>query len=638
MTKDDLLSEEVVGEVFEIDDEVARGVMLARMQDRAKTLKCAPEYKQIVKSFQAVLDAALRAQRVEQAHKSLDGVTSFTGLTKQLRCGQWIASDHGIVIKNLNPFYPDRLACYHPIVPTERMRNLQTGEEQIKLIYKRPSENSWNTITVPKNVVASQQRIVDLANYGIAVTTENARWLVAYLADVENLNEDSIPLIYSSSKLGWIQHGNKEYFLPYRSDGIEFDGNIRFRQVFGAIQEHGEYDTWMRHIKQLRASGRLEIRLMMAASLASVLIKPCGLLPFIVDLWGDTEGGKTVTLMVAASIWADPANNAYIGDYKTTDTALEAKADMLNTFPLILDDTSKVSRRIKDGFEGLIYDLCSGKGKSRSNKALGINRENSWSCSILTCGEKPLQDYADQGGAINRIIEAQCGDYLYKDPHETAELVKSHYGFLGRRFVEKVADMDLAEIEAERDRIYRQISTTNKMQKQAYSMSVILLADKLAERWFFRDGIVITPAEAVQLMTDRDDVSDNQRAYEFIMNKIEMNPARFDPVTDKAVEQWGFLSDQYVCFYPSALEAMLRDEGYGLKPLLAWMNKRGLLDKDNDEKHLSKQVKVKGRKTRVYRIKLAEAKDSFEAGSAQLPDDFYDQAELDLSGKVPSTH
>ena len=100
---------------------------------------------------------------------------------------------------------------------------------------------------------------------------------------------------------------------------------------------------------------------MLAASFASVLVSPLGVLPFIVDLWGETEGGKTVTLMLAASVWADPDESNYIGDFKTTDVALEARADLLNSLPMILDDTSKISARIRDNFEGIVYDLCSGK-------------------------------------------------------------------------------------------------------------------------------------------------------------------------------------------------------------------------------------------------------------------------------------
>ena len=97
---------------------------------------------------------------------------------------------------------------------------------------------------------------------------------------------------------------------------------------------------------------------MLAASFASVLIEPLGGLPFFVDLWGETEGGKSVSLMLAASVWANPDESQYIGDFKTTDVALEAKADMLNHLPMMLDDTSKTSARIRDNFEGIVYDLC----------------------------------------------------------------------------------------------------------------------------------------------------------------------------------------------------------------------------------------------------------------------------------------
>lgn len=70
-----------------------------------------------------------------------------------------------------------------------------------------------------------------------------------------------------------------------------------------------------------------------------------------------------------------------------------------------MDDTSKVSDRIRGNFEGMVYDLCSGKGKSRSNRDLGVNRENRWQNRILTSGERALQTYVSQGGAINRILK-----------------------------------------------------------------------------------------------------------------------------------------------------------------------------------------------------------------------------------------
>lgn len=105
---------------------------------------------------------------------------------------------------------------------------------------------------------------------------------------------------------------------------------------------------------------------------------------------------------------------------------------MLNHLPMMLDDTSKTSARIRDNFEGIVYDLCSGKGKSRSNKDLGINRENRWKNCIITNGERPLNSYVSQGGAINRILELECSQKIYEDPQRTAEILKKNYGFAGR--------------------------------------------------------------------------------------------------------------------------------------------------------------------------------------------------------------
>lgn len=178
-----------------------------------------------------------------------------------------------------------------------------------------------------------------------------------------------------------------------------------------------------------------------------------------------------MSTMVAASVWADPDENAYIGDYKTTDVGLEAKADMLNHLPLILDDTSKKNRKIEENFEGLVYDLCSGKGKTRSNKDLGLNRENHWKNCILTNGERPLTSYVTQGGAINRVLELECGDHVFKDPGYTAELVKRTYGHAGREFVELVKDLGIDAIrEIQQDFLF-QLADDEKMQKQSLSLS-----------------------------------------------------------------------------------------------------------------------------------------------------------------------
>ncbi len=546
---DSILDDEVFIELFEMEDPILRSKTKVQLIRRAKQLGVKSDFEEILKGYNQADREMKRQERENRTVCTVDNYTNFTGPHDRMYCGAWIADDRGVFAQNSGRV--DEVACYHPILPVERLRNLETGEEQIKLSYRR--NNQWHDIVVPKTMITSANKIVALSGRGIAVTSENAKLLVKYLADVENGNDDYIDVQYSTSKLGWIkivalsgrgiavtsenakllvkyladvENGNDDYidvqystsklgwindqFIPYDTD-IIFDGDNRFKQTFESVSEHGSFDVWLNHVRELRAAGRMEVKFLLAASFASVLVHILGGLPFFVDLWGETEGGKTVSLMVATSVWANPDESRYIGDFKTTDVALEAKADMLNHLPMFLDDTSKTSARIRDNFEGIVYDLCSGKGKSRSNKDLGINRENRWRNVMICNGERPLSSYVSQGGAINRILEVECGEKIYQDPQKTAETVKRNYGHAGRKFVEIIKEMGEDEIRSIQKEFQKELFNTDKMQKQSISLSIVLTADKIATDLIFKDGQYISMDEAKQVLIDRNELSDNER-------------------------------------------------------------------------------------------------------------------------------
>lgn len=608
--RDSIMDPSVFEEIFMQEDPVYQAQMIASLSMRAKELGVKKYFDDMIKAYRK----AERKQMVSERSGSislLDNWTNFTGGGyDNMRCKSWVAADDGIYRANSDTSALDTLACYHPILPIERLKNLETGEEQIKLAYKR--NGRWQEIIVPKTLVTSASKIVALSGRGISVTSENAKNLVKFLADVENSNEESIKVQYSSSKLGWIGEG----FLPYDSD-IVFDGDTRFGQLFESISTKGDRAEWYQHVIELRKTKRIEIKFMLAASFASVLLPILGSLPFFVDLWGETEGGKSVTLMLAASVWANPDESRYIGDFKTTDTALEARADMLNNLPMMLDDTSKTSSRIRENFEGIVYDLCSGKGKSRSNKELGMNRENRWRNCILTNGERPLASYVQQGGAINRILEVECGDRVYKNPQHTAELLKKNYGFAGRDFIQTLKFIGNDQIRAMQKEIQEQIFDNEKMQKQSISLSVILTADKIATEYLFKDRQYISLEEVKEVLIDRNELSDNERCYHYISDKVAMNQSRFDLTSN--IEKWGILEGEYAVFYTQAFDELCQQGGFSKKSFLSWASRKGLIQQDS----AGKTTKVKsfaGKKIRCVFLKLADAHDIDGDGTEHLGD------------------
>lgn len=603
---DSILDDEVFIELFEMEDPILRSKTKVQLTRRAKQLGVKSDFEEILKGYNQADREMKRQEQENRTVCTVDNYTNFTGPHDRMYCGAWIADDRGVFAQNSGRV--DEVACYHPILPVERLRNLETGEEQIKLAYKR--NNQWQDIVVPKTMITSANKIVALSGRGISVTSENAKLLVKYLADVENGNDDYIDVQYSTSKLGWIN----DQFIPYDTD-IIFDGDNRFKQAFESVLDHGNFDVWLRHVRELRASGRMEVKFLLAASFSSVLVQVLGGLPFFVDLWGETEGGKTVSLMVAASVWANPDESRYIGDFKTTDVALEAKADMLNHLPMFLDDTSKTSARIRDNFEGIVYDLCSGKGKSRSNKELGINRENRWRNVMICNGERPLSSYVNQGGAINRILEVECGEKIYQDPQKTAETVKKNYGHAGKEFVEIIKELGEDEIRSIQKEFQKQLLDTDKMQKQSISLSIVLTADKIATDYIFKDGQYISVEEAKKVLIDRNELSDNERCYHFIQDKVAMNGHRFDAMT--SCEKWGIVENGYAIFYNSAFDQICKDGGFSKKSFLSWAAKKGIIQQDSKGNH-TKQKKIDGKNSRCVFLQLNQEENVDDDGFASI--------------------
>lgn len=619
LTAETLLTNEVLTEVFDQEDELYRAELLASLGLKASELKVKTEFREMVAAYKKVEKEMKRQEREKSRTPGiLDNWTNFSGPYDNMQCKEWLATENGICLRNPSTGYTDILACYHPILPIERLKNLETGEEQIKLAYKR--NGRWEEIIIPKTMVTSANKIVSLSGRGIAVTSENAKYLVRYLADVENANEEYITVQYSTSKLGWIRGG----FLPYDTD-IVFDGDARFRQIYESVGQAGSRTAWFDHVSALRKVGRIEVKFMLAAAFSSVLVQPLGGLPYFVDLWGETEGGKTVSLMVAASVWANPDESAYIKDYKGTEVGLEAICDLLNNLPLILDDSSKKNRKIEDNFEGLVYDLCSGKGKTRSNKDLGLNRENHWKNCILTNGERPLSSYVTQGGAINRILEIECGERVFDCPGITAELVKRNYGHAGREFIEVIKELGTDKIREIQQEFSKQLANDEKMQKQSLSLSIVLTADKIATDYLFKDGQYISLEDAKEVLVDRNELSDNERCYQFILDKVAMNPARFD-IQNESVEKWGVIENGYAIIYTTAFTTLCKEGGFSRTSFLSWANRKELIQAESSGKKMDKIKSFKGNKVRCVFLKLNDDVD--KDGFVKVSDGGNGQEEL----------
>ncbi len=553
------------------------------------------------KNFVTLWKAYLESRRADLAGQ-VANATDFPDQPVELACGEYVCGAEGIT--RIDRYGFEVSVCPHPLLPVRRIVNIDTGEVKTELAYRR-DDSGWRTLVVDKAVLSSAQQIVQLSRNGLEVNSENARELVRYLSYVESLNYDLLPQALSVGRLGWMDgHG----FSPY-VEHLLFDGDQQYRSLFSSVQPHGEYAAWLNAAREARA-GNVVTHLFLAASFASVLIHPLGALPFLVHLWGGTEAGKTVALMLAASVWADPAMGRYAHTYDGTVVGQEMLAGFCNSLPLCLDELQSIKSQ-KD-FDGMIYRLCEGEGRVRGKREGGLQRTQTWQNCTLSTGEMPLSNSNSGGGALNRILEIDCKDTdLVADDHALVETLRLHYGHAGRRFVQALTPDLLETARATQSAYYQQLLLTGATEKQAMAASLILTADMLAELTLFQDDLVLTAEDIAPYLVSGDLVNVNARAYDWLMGFVASNPARFEPDSygGYSGECWGMSDERFFYLNKSVFDLHMRDAGFHPQAFLSWAKGQGLIETGTEPGRYAKKKYVKGLPTAPWFIWLRKPPD-----------------------------
>lgn len=555
--------------------------LLGQMREKLK----AQAAKVGVKGFVGLWNAYLETIN-QQRGISMDNATQFDGQEIELFSGQYICDEYGVSMTDKYGY--EQTICRHPIMPVQRLCNIDSGEERLKLAYKKG--RLWRSIIVEKSVIASSSSILQLAANGIMVNSENAKSLSTYLLEIEQLNYEIIPEQKSVGRLGWLgEHG----FSPF-VDELVFDGENNFKNIFNAVRQEGSRNAWIYAMQDLRKEKRPG-RLFLAASFASAILEPCGLLPFFLHAWGGTETGKTVGLMIAASVWACPKMGEYITTFNSTLVGQEMTASFLNSLPMCIDELQiQSSAGIKD-FDKIIYQLTEGVGRTRGAKYGGLQRTNKWKNCIITNGEHPISNANSGGGAVNRVIEFECDEKVYSDLVGICSVIQSNYGFAGREFVEYLqTDGAFDRVNALQKEYYRELLKSDSTDKQAASASAILAADHIATELIFKDGNNLTVADLEKIMTKKKEVNVNYRALEFVYELVERNPNRFkaNEFGEYQGEVWGKSEETCIYIIKSVFDREMSNAGFNATAFLAWAKRMRYIDADPGRK--TKKARILG--------------------------------------------
>ena len=188
------------------------------------------------------------------------------------------------------------------------------------------------------------------------------------------------------TRLGW--HDNA-FLLPEQQVGMHSE-HLHFYEAgsqLPPISEAGTLEQWQEQIGAL-CVGNHRLAFVVGVAFAGPLLHMLGHESGGFHLYGDSSGGKTTHLQVAASIYGGPR---LVRSWRSTDNALESIAAAHSDGLLVLDEIGMCDPRI---IGETVYMLGNGTGKARANDRGQAGRQvQEWRLLFLSTGEKTLAQH-----------------------------------------------------------------------------------------------------------------------------------------------------------------------------------------------------------------------------------------------------
>ena len=575
VSKKEMIGMRFYESLYAIKNENRRQYAVSVAEQRARELNIARQFSKGWQTF-------LRSRAKAEAEAVAVNRTNFPDQPLALDAGDWTADGDGVkrMVQDRNGNVKEEYASRLPVLPLEILRNTEEGTEKIRLGFYKYGK--WNNILVPRSSAASSVKIVELADMGLDVTSENARLLVKYLADVTSLNMDAIPVVKSCRHMGWAG----ETFLPY-TDEIRLDSEAQYKDLIASVSSRGDLQAWIRFTAELRRSTVL--RLLMGASFASPLIAKVNALPFVFHLWGGTGTGKTAGVMAAASIWGDPRPGRLVRTVNMTVNSMMQMASVLRNLPFFGDELQTVKSRYEN-YDNLIMQVTEGINRGRMTDT-ALQQQMTWQNAFVFTGEEPCTQNLSGGGVKNRVIEVECTDNVLENGNSVVNFINNNYGLAGPEYIRLLGKYPVRELFEKK--MKNILDATGTSEKQAMAMALILTADRLAGWAFYPEEEALTAEDVKPFLKVQTDIDVAKRAYREIMGVILEHEVNFKP--DMNAMRWGRMGPTFVEINKTVLVRELRNIGFHFDAVKKQWAEQGYLLKNASGRYAN-CTKVDGEK------------------------------------------
>jgi len=494
------------------------------------------------------------------------------------------------------------------ICPIAKVVDDDSCESWIELFYLCSLTGKPRTEYFKPSELLDMKKIFNLRDKGLKVMpgeNSSGEYFVDYIRKI--IDSPALPIHRLYNRCGWTDYKYEE-FLPYSDqfDVIAFGKNKLILDDLRA--KSGTLEQWVEMWSPVVAKHN-SVYLALAASLASPILSVFNTQTFALMLYGCSEIGKSQTQNIALSVWGRADNKSQIKTRADdTQISMGLRSSFLHGIPLIIDETSAI--RNKEAIAPMIYSLCAPTTKSAATVTHTLNgNSGNELCSVpIFSGEFKLSEDSANGGVKNRLIEIEMTQPIIADtPYTWADVAQGidlYYGTAGREWVKKMKSREwLMSVVSLKDRFTSELKALGASGKQTEAMSVLLaVGQKMCEE-LFTHVTPLTASDVIRYCKSLDDIDAADSAYNFILDKIAMNPTKFDG--DSNTEQWGRDNCTSVYFIQTAMQQLLSQGGFN-SYTIKQMQLKGYIVYQGASSGYRKKVRMNGNMLSCYEIPLSK--------------------------------
>ena len=429
--------------------------------------------------------------------------------------------------------------CRRPVII--KAKTFSVDEKIFKLILAYMTQDG-TLETLPATeaaIIFNRNKLVDLANNGLPVTSSNANLLVDYLDAFNAQNEKIFPITYTVPRCGWYTFYGKNVFIEPRRQCILTDKGKNISVVVDSLSQFakslskiGKLEDWKKVYNLAKKSP--VARIMIAAAIAPILLKILGERNFLLYICAPTRAGKTTALYLAASAVGD---EKMIRSFDATKNGLAGAAADVSDFAFLVDEKQVADSKLKEQLDTLVYALANGLGRTKLNKDSTLKKLQDWRTIATMTGETQLLSDTVTGGANTRLLTISVPKEILsaEDCRIIHDTIKDHHGLAFPLVIDKIFELGFDTLRQAYQNLVNLFfkNYPELLNEHCRYMAVLTLADAILNV-ALNDDATLSLDDSIQnanvifkLIPTTTEISDTVREKDFVLAIIAQNQNRF---------------------------------------------------------------------------------------------------------------